>query len=388
MSYFLSRLWKHLPEFVFLAAVIWVQFRFARWLTELEAVKRSAWLRRGVRVLAVLLAVFAALGVAGNFPIVHRSLPSSALLYWARGTSLAWSFASLGACAVLALWRRVPDFSPQRRGLIRAAGAAFVSAPFAVMGFGILVQRKDFRVREVSVPIANLPKDLDGLRIAHLSDIHLSPFLSEAELAWAVSMANELKPHLAVVTGDLITAAGDPLDACLHELSKLRAEAGILGCLGNHEIYAHAEDEATRKGARLGIPFLRRQSRRLRFGGSILNVTGVDYQRMGGDYLPGAERAIVPGATNILLSHNPDVFDVAARQGWDLTLAGHTHGGQVNVEILNQSLNAARFFTRYVYGLYRNGPSSIWVTRGIGTVGVPARVGAPPEVALIRLCAT
>ena len=95
-----------------------------------------------------------------------------------------------------------------------------------------------------------------------------------------------------------------------------------------------------------------------------------------------------PDATNILLSHNPDVFAVAARQGWDLTLAGHTHGGQVNVEILNQSLNAARFFTPYIYGLYRQGRSSIWVTRGIGTVGVPARLGAPPEVAFIRLCAT
>lgn len=284
-------------------------------------------------------------------------------------------------------WRRIPEFSTERRGFIRAAGAGFVAAPFAVMGFGILVQRKDLHVREVRVPIANLPKDLDGLRIAQLSDIHLSPFLSEQELAHAVSMANELKPHLAVVTGDLITAAGDPLDACLRQLAKLRAEAGILGCLGNHEIYARAEDEATRNGARLGIHFLRQEARKLRFGNAVLNVTGVDYQKMGGHYLPGAERWIAPGATNILLSHNPDVFDIAAGQGWDLTIAGHTHGGQVTVEILNQSLNAARFFTPYVYGLYRDGPSSIWVTRGIGTVGVPARLGAPPEVALIRLCA-
>jgi len=88
-----------------------------------------------------------------------------------------------------------------------------------------------------------------------------------------------------------------------------------------------------------------------------------------------------------LLSHNPDVFDVAARQGWDLTIAGHTHGGQISVEILDQQLSASRFFTPYVYGLYRQGRSSIWVTRGIGTVGVPARIGAPPEVALIKLCA-
>jgi predicted MPP superfamily phosphohydrolase len=387
VTYFLARLWKHFPELVGLAAVIWVQFRFGRWLAELEAVRRSARSRRAIRVLAAVFAVWVTFGVAGNFPVVYRLLPSSTLLYWTRGAALAWCFASLGAFAILALWRRVPQFSSERRGFIRAAGAAFVTAPFAVMGFGILVQRKDFRLREVRVPIANLPKDLDGLRIAQLSDIHLSPFLSEQELAHAVSMANEVKPHLAVVTGDLITAAGDPLDACLRQLAKLRAEAGTLGCLGNHEIYARVEDEATRKGAQAGISFLRQQSRKLRFGNSILNVTGVDYQRMGGEYLKGAEQWIVPGATNILLSHNPDVFDVAAGQGWDLTISGHTHGGQVTVEILNQSLNAARFFTPYVYGLYRKGSSSIFVTRGVGTVGVPARVGAPPEVALIRLCA-
>jgi predicted MPP superfamily phosphohydrolase len=236
--------------------------------------------------------------------------------------------------------------------------------------------------------VAKLPPDLQGLRIAHLSDIHLSPFLSESELARVVDMANEFRAHLTAVTGDLITTGNDPLDLCLRQLARLRSDAGTFGCLGNHEIYADVEDEAATKAGRLGIRFLRQQSARLRFGAAELNIAGVDYQRMGGPYLRGAGRAIVPGITNILLSHNPDVFETAAAQGWDLTLAGHTHGGQVNVEILRQSINPARFFTKYVYGLYRRGPSSIWVTRGIGTVGMPARIGAPPEVALIRLCAT
>jgi uncharacterized protein len=79
---------------------------------------------------------------------------------------------------------------------------------------------------------------------------------------------------------------------------------------------------------------------------------------------------------------------VAPQMGFDLTIAGHTHGGQVTVEILHQTLNVARFFTPYTYGLYRRGPAALWVTRGIGTVGVPARIGAPPEIALLRLCAT
>src|SRR6202043_2421499 len=98
---------------------------------------------------------------------------------------------------------------------------------------------------EIDLPVPNLPKDLQGLRIAQISDIHLSPFLSEKEFARAIDMANESKPHLTLVTGDLISRAGDPLDACLRQLARLRAEAGVLGCLGNHEVYARVENYVT-----------------------------------------------------------------------------------------------------------------------------------------------
>jgi predicted MPP superfamily phosphohydrolase len=79
---------------------------------------------------------------------------------------------------------------------------------------------------------------------------------------------------------------------------------------------------------------------------------------------------------------------VAAAQGYDLTIAGHTHGGQVDVEILNQHWNVARYFTPYVLGLYSAGKSSVYVSSGLGTIGVPVRLGAPPEVSLLQLCAT
>jgi uncharacterized protein len=385
----LARLWRHFPELAGLVAVTWVQIWFCRRLSETEAVKRSPALRLGIRAVAVLTSLWIAFGLVGMIARLGHLLPSSPALFWIRGGALAWCFASLGAFVILWMWRRVPvKFRSERRGFIRVAGATALAAPFGAIAFGILVQRKDFRSREIDVPIPNLPPGLAGLRIVQLSDIHLSPFLSERELARAVDMANEFRAHLAVVTGDLITTSSDPLDACLRQLTRLRSDRGTLGCLGNHEIYAGVEQEATEKAARLGISFLRQKARMLRFGSAALNVVGVDYQAMGGPYLRGAQRAIVPGATNLLLSHNPDVFNTAAEQGWDLTLSGHTHGGQVNVEILSQSINPARFFTPYVYGLYRRGHSSLWVTRGIGTVGMPARLGAPPEVVLIRLCAT
>ncbi|MGB9605204.1 MAG: metallophosphoesterase [Bryobacteraceae bacterium] len=123
----------------------------------------------------------------------------------------------------------------------------------------------------------------------------------------------------------------------------------------------------------------------MKFGRALLNVAGVDYQRRGQPYLQGAGRLLRSGAINLLLSHNPDVFDAAVRLGFQAVLSGHTHGGQVNLEILGKSLNVARFWTPYVYGLYRKCTASIFVSRGIGTVGVPVRLGAPPEVVCLRL---
>jgi len=94
---------------------------------------------------------------------------------------------------------------------------------------------------------------------------------------------------------------------------------------------------------------------------------------------------VVPGAANLLLSHNPDVFPVAVTKGFDAVMSGHTHGGQVTVEILNRTLNVARFATPFVAGLYRLQGRSCYVTAGIGTIALPVRIGAPPEITVVRL---
>ena len=278
-----------------------------------------------------------------------------------------------------------------RRRALNAAGTALVAAPFAAVGYGALVERTRFEVRQVDVPLARLPAGLDGLRILHLSDIHLGVFLSERELARVIDAACELRPHIAFVTGDFISAAGDPLQACIRQLARVKADAGTFGCLGNHERYARAEDEATALAAQAGIPILRGQAQQLRWGNSVLNVAGVDYQRGSSkdNYLLGAQQLVYPEGFNVLLSHNPDVFPVAAGQGYNLILSGHTHGGQVTFEILDESINPARFYTPFVRGLYRLRPedtsAAIYVTPGIGTIGIPARIGAPPEISLLTL---
>jgi predicted MPP superfamily phosphohydrolase len=311
---------------------------------------------------------------------------------WGSGIALVWAFLSvlLVAALVISRWglHARPEHNPARRAFLNTARTALFCTPAVVTGYGVFIQRFDLSLREQDLMFPDLPEDLHGLRLVQVTDIHLSPFLSERELARAVDMANETRAHLALVTGDLISTRHDPLDTCLRQLSRLRADAGIFGCLGNHEIYAYAEDYVEEHGARLGHRYLRHRAEPLKFGQATLNLAGVDYQRSGKPYLVGAERMVAPGAFNVLLSHNPDVFPVAARQGYRLTIAGHTHGGQVRVEILRQDLNIARFFTPYVDGLYRRDGAAVFVSRGIGTIGLPVRLGAPPEVNLLRLCRT
>ena len=272
-----------------------------------------------------------------------------------------------------------------RRAVMNGLAKAAIAAPFAIAGYGTFIGRDQFQLREIEMAFPNLPPSLDGLRIAQITDIHAGPYLTLKEVERVVAMANETRPHLAVVTGDLITETGDPLEETIKRLATLKADAGIWGCMGNHEEFASCENFTETYGRKLGIEFLRHSGQRLRFGDSDLALSGVDYQAQSQSYLVGVEDLVRPDAFNLLLSHNPDVFPKAAALGYDLVLGGHTHGGQVTVEIVEQWVNAGLFFTPYVAGEYRLPNSALYVSRGIGTVNLPMRVGALPEVTLVRL---
>jgi uncharacterized protein len=347
------------------------------------------WVRPAVFAFAALLAT----GYAFTFSIALVRLGVPSHIGSVMGAfSLSWCILTTLVLAIyetMTASRRVfhAEHNPARRRLLNAAGGALMAAPLGAAGYGAIVTRTDFQVSEVDIPIPGLSADLDGFRILHLSDIHLSAFLTEAEFARVIDQSNSLNPHLAAVTGDLISGHSDPLDACIRQIARLKAPAGVFGCMGNHEHYARAESYVAKTAARQGVRFLRSEATALPVGNATLNLAGLDFQpqRARANYLKGAERLLVPGATNVLLQHNPDVFPVAARMGFDLLLAGHTHGGQVTVEIFERDLNLARFLTPYVHGLYREGNRAAYVTRGVGTIGIPARIGAPPEISLLRL---
>ena len=309
---------------------------------------------------------------------------------WGRGLVMAWALFSILLLAAFVVWRlgphARPEYSAARRNFLAVSYGAVFGAPAAAIGYGTFVERFQIRLREQTITVPGLDPDLHGLRLVQLTDIHLSPFLSVRQLDRCISMANETRAHIALVTGDLISSGADPLDLCMNRLTGLRSEAGTFGCMGNHEIYADAEDYVEQQGAHLGMRFLRGGAVTLPFGTARINLAGIDYQRMHKRYLVGMNKLVKNDCFNVLMSHNPDVFPVAARQGYQLTLAGHTHGGQVRMEILHHDVNIARFFTPYVNGHYQKDSAAIFVSSGIGTIGIPARLGAPPEVALITLC--
>jgi hypothetical protein len=321
------------------------------------------------------------------YPLVQHFFPSGYTLVFTSGALLLWSWILTASAIVVWLKNRLsqPRFQPERRAWLTASAAALCAAPAVVLSAGILT-RKNFEVREVNLEFPNLPKDLRGLRLLQISDIHMGDFFSANDLARAVGAANELRADMAFVTGDLITTKWDPLDACLRELAKLRASSGVWGCLGNHEMYACVESYTAAKALDFDMRFLRREAVPLLFGQSRINLVGVDHQRRKMPYLQHVAELVKPGVFNLLLSHNPDVFPVAARQGFDLTLAGHTHGGQINLEIAGSNFNIADVATPYTKGFYQLANSSLYVNSGLGTIGVPVRIGAPPEITLIRLC--
>ncbi len=306
----------------------------------------------------------------------------------------------------------VPD--PSRRTFFRTASVVAGAAPFLGVMYGYAAERLRYEVRRVEVPIANLPAQMDGMTIVQISDIHLSGYMTRESVRRAVDMANDLGADLAVVTGDLITGIHDPIVDCVEEVRHLYAPLGVYGCNGNHEIYARAEDLAGHLYQQAGMKMLRRENALINYKGGQLNLIGVDYQRERTpsgrrlQMLANLEPLIRQDMPNILLSHNPNAFNRAAELGVDLTLAGHTHGGQVKVEILDVSLSPARFITDYIAGMYHrpmlmpdvpkrmgetiklmpnapNGLSALYVNRGLGTVGAPVRLGVPPEITHIVL---
>ncbi|HEV2493222.1 MAG TPA: metallophosphoesterase [Terriglobia bacterium] len=286
--------------------------------------------------------------------------------------------------------------SPSRRHFLERAAVLVSATPFVAAGYGLLRGRLDVEVTRQAIRLPRLPKAFEGFRIVQLSDLHISPFMTGERIRRCATIANGLKPDLIVLTGDFLTWDAGAQGEVVQSLVPLHAPYGVFGCLGNHEVYTRTQDSLTRLLSTAGIRILRHATASIRSAGENLNLIGVDFQGCHEcptfppqDYLRGVEPLVLPDTVNILLSHNPESFDRAAALGIDLSLAGHTHGGQLAMEFVHRGLNLAPLggYT-YTRGWYEKPGGQLYVNRGIGTIGFPIRFGAPPEITLFELTKT
>ena len=276
-----------------------------------------------------------------------------------------------------------PALAMTRRDFIGVVGCG---AP-AILALGAtgfaLPQLQHFRVRRMAVPIPNLPAALEGLTIAHVTDLHVGQFTHGAILDEIVEATNALRADLVLSTGDLINFALKDLTAGIGVISRLRAEHGVFMCEGNHDLFENAAEFRHRTRA-AGIRLLVNEGAVVSIRQTAVQFLGLQWGAGHGDdaiaHSMGALlRQSRPDAFAVLLAHHPHAFDYA--EDIPLTLAGHTHGGQL---MATGELGCGPMLFRYWSGLYRNENRALVVSNGVGN-WFPLRTRAPAEIVHLTL---
>jgi predicted MPP superfamily phosphohydrolase len=273
-------------------------------------------------------------------------------------------------------------------GWLGNAGMVGIGLSFA---YGYIIGQRRLRVRHVRLPLRNCPPSWEGLRIVQVSDIHIGQNLERAQLEGFVACVNARRPDLVCISGDIADSPAADLEDFLPVLAELRATYGVVAVLGNHDHYAGAD--RVEAALRQLTPFrvLRDEQVTIEIRGQRLHVVGLDDH--GRDWARGKTRlpylttalAHVPADEPILLlAHRPDVFPQAAELGVALTLAGHTHGGQIGVPWFDGRIrNLAEFVTDFDRGLYERAGSYLYVNCGLGVTGQRIRLNTPREIVVI-----
>jgi len=277
----------------------------------------------------------------------------------------------------------MPELRYTRRQFVRGLAAAALAGLSGAAAYASLWEPFDYEVTETDVFVRGLPARFDGFRVAQLTDVHHSPLVPLAEVRRVVDLANAARPDLVVLTGDYTTSRRGYIEPCAEALGRLRAPEGVWAVLGNHDHYNDAE-LTERALSRRGVGVLSNANTVLRRGADELLLAGVDDWGWGQADWARALRGAAPGRPTLLLSHEPAVLDLPETAGLSLIISGHTHGGQICLPLVGAPARFLEEF-RYLRGLYERGGTQLYVSRGTGMIGIPVRVGARPEVAILRL---
>ena len=270
-----------------------------------------------------------------------------------------------------------------RRKFIKGLAAAGALTAAGAAGYGGLVARTDYELTETDIFIRDLPPSFDGFRIAQVSDVHHSSLVPLAEVRRVVELANGARADMIALTGDYTTASREYIEPCAEALSALAAPHGVWAVLGNHD---HKTDGAATERALVarGIGLLDNANTRLRRGGEELQLAGIDDWSWAQNDWARAFKGVDRARPTVLLSHQPNVLDRPETEGVSLILSGHTHGGQVRLPLLGSPASLVDEF-KYLRGRFERERTQLYVTRGTGVIGMPLRLGARPEIAVLRL---
>jgi predicted MPP superfamily phosphohydrolase len=263
---------------------------------------------------------------------------------------------------------------------------SYGAAPATALSMGVhgAASEYDLQVRQFDIPIRNLPPELEGFTIAHVSDLHSGIFVGPERLKIISDATNDLKADLVAVTGDVINREMGEFPAALAAIQRMESPYGTYLCEGNHDV-APGNGVLVSACLHAGLKMLYNNCVTVPVRGRNLQIGGLSWMRtFDMDTQPGMVGDLFvphpPTDTRILLAHHPDLFDIS--QDADLVLSGHTHGGQ----IMFGDIGLGRIRFRYWSGRYQRDKTTMIVSNGCGD-WFPCRIGAPAEIGLVRLTA-
>lgn len=284
--------------------------------------------------------------------------------------------------------------SVTRRKFLKTSLIALGGAAVPVAGYSQFIEAHRLTTTHLDLRIKNLPEVFDGFRIAQLSDFHYGTYTGTREISAAVAVANALHPDLIVLTGDFITAP-DRIRVpathrsftyaalCAQVLSGLKAPEGVFACLGNHDALWH-RTYITEVLTGFHVRVLTNDNQVIERDGKRIWLAGLDDAVFGSVDFSRALAGIPDGEPVVLIAHEPDIADEAASNPIAVQLSGHSHGGQIRLPLVGAPY-LPRLAQKYPFAYYRIGNMHLYTNRGIGTILLPYRFNAPPEVTLVTL---
>lgn len=308
---------------------------------------------------------------------------------WA-GLLLAVAFAFFGGSVWLLRFAiEVPD--PLRAAVVAGGGGLAIALGFGSILWGYAIGQRWVSVKSVELPLRGAHGPIAELEIVQITDLHIGPMLRAAKLRGYVDKINALEPDLIAITGDIFDFDPQYIEEGCDELSRLRATHGVFAVLGNHDVYTGVDRVVGGLRQHTGIRVLRDDWVEIDVDGHRFCVAGIEDPGEGWrekvsdhDALERLGLEVPENVPRLLLAHRPSWFGHAARVGFPVVLAGHTHGGQLRLPFA-RNFNVSRIIAHHTAGRFDVGGATLYVSQGLGVAGLPVRLNCPREISRITL---